>query len=311
MSIRYFISEIGHWLSTFFVLGYTIGFVIRWVQNHRVSRGHFLIGMIVSFISFMLLIVVARWPDYAHPFGVLTLGASGVWLWYNNWYFDRYPMGDFYDEPYPKTVAIGKDTAVGRFLTQPGEAISLFTAPTAKRAGIVAIILFVAGYGFMRVVDSIAAGDRRVIAATRKADSTARVVKHEVAVVIGRAVDTLRDQRTADSRVDSAFRAQTLQYQARGLANQRQVLNNQAAVKRTLGRVNRNQQDMPRPIYPPYVTPMRPNPTTGLLPTSKVRPVPVSQPPHRQGRKGRGLGWVEERADSSQYYVLSNDLPQP
>ncbi|MBC3785706.1 hypothetical protein [Spirosoma utsteinense] len=289
-NIQYFAEGVWLWLNFYATLFFLVGFALRWMQTYQLSKGHFIVGALAVSSLTIYTVVLGVDARFAHLFWPLAGVGIGLWVFYNDWYYYRYVVPEVYYEQTPSRVQTsGLDTSLGKFLTEKQIRKPRIFSPTGQWLGAALLVLLMGGFGFSQWADAIAAGDRRVVAATQQSTKQVANVKAQVAEAVSQAVDTLtKGQAVIAAVVDSN------QKENRSSRNkiESELNRTNSSLNKRLERINSTVDRVRRsPVIP--VSPLRPQLITPTIPTSKVQPVPAYRGRNR-GRDNAYMGMSEE-----------------
>lgn len=265
-----FLQEIGRWLQLGLFSAFVVGCYVLWMQTYCISKGHYWIGQLAMLILIIAALLMAFGPERTMLFWIMVFSSLCLWIFYNGWYFYRYPI------PKEYLQASGRKTTQQPFVPKYALARALSAAMTTKpfwfrswfRYTCIVVMLALAGaYGFSRWVNAYTVGQRKLVEQqkhseqqTKQAVSTAI---QSATTAVQHAVDTLaQNQQEVLEKTDAIL--------------------NQPKTKAVPVRQKRKQPVSsgsislpPQPIQPKPVTPVKPHRSWwpfGLLHTRQAEP---------------------------------------
>lgn len=307
-----FVHELWFFLSVITAVAFLYAYAVRWIQTMLYSKGHRILGLLgVSGVG-VCVVVLAFARTYAYVF--LPIGCAGLsaWLFYNNWFFTRYPLpiDGLRERPPSGAPDFITHLRLLNYLSGPEDVPKRpgFLATHFKTIGLILGLVFAFGFGFTRVVYYIHEGDRRVAESIRSSQTTTARTVHSVVsqvtrqtqAVVKQAFDTLQQGQVllaqgidSNSRQTKALTGVVRQTNVRAGELGRKVGNVEASVER----VRRSPLLIVSPIPSPAGSP-------GVISTERVKALPQLETKPRR----RKVSQLE--ADSLPNYARETPYPE-
>lgn len=214
-----YIEIAGRFIQIGIFLLFVTGCFFLWRFTCRMSAGHDVIGRIVFIILLLDVLLLWKQPNRLTLFILMVLGPLTVWLFYNVYYFSKYPIPaevikELKNPKVPGSLVFIPKTALVKYLLQDSPELHRpwWFSQTFRNVGIAAGGVFLLLFGFSKSIEGYTWG-LQMVAKVREESSvkTDSTVKNAVKAAVDSTkktfyavADTLKaGQEELSQKVDS------------------------------------------------------------------------------------------------------------
>lgn len=301
-TVQYLIRFLADFFSLVPMYTFLIGCYFLWRQTYRISLGHYWFGQIamITLLVLDVLFTFYRKEGYGSAFRpVVNLALTG-WVFYNGWFFKRYPIPWKYLQatvsPVRTEPLYVPRTWLGSRLIRTPDTKPFWFSEGFKWVAVVGLFVIISGYFMQKLVTLAVISDQRVVEAQKAVDqkfsTAAKEVTKEVTKAVASAVDTL--QKGQDKANESA----SVAMKKADALEQKVDVGIKSANRRSYQADAKADRALNSPVIP--VVPLYPKGPTGEIPTSRVQP-PTPTPTRIRGRKVGLVDQVYDLDEVAQY----------